>query len=64
MSALDLHDSRTGFTYRWNGSHGVNIYNRWGDETDYFTFGFTADGSRPTFEEFVAAVNRRMEEYV
>ena len=61
---LDLHDSRTGSTYRWNESHGVSIYNREWEEVDYFTFGFTADGSRPTFEEFVAAVNRRIAEYV
>lgn len=60
---LDLHDSRSGFTYRWNESHGVSIYNREGDEIDYFTFGFQADGSRPTFIEFCAAVNRRMEDY-
>ena len=59
---LDLHDSRTGFTYRWNESHGVSIYNREGEEIDYFTFGFTADGSTPTFIEFVAVVNRRIGE--
>ena len=61
---LDLFDSRTGFTYRWNESNGVSIYNREGEEIDYFTFGFTADGSRPTFIEFCAAVNRRIAEYV
>lgn len=61
---LDLHDSRTGFTYRWNESHGVSIYNREWEEIDYFTFGFNANGTTPTFDEFVAAVNRRMEEYV
>ena len=59
---LDLHDSRTGFTYRWNESHGVSIYNREGDEIDYFTFGYQADGSTPTFLEFCAAVNRRIYE--
>ena len=61
---LDLHDSRTGRTYRWNESHGVSIYNREWEEIDYFTFGYQADGSTPTFVEFCAAVNRRMEEYV
>lgn len=61
---LDLHDSRTGFTYRWNESHGVIIYNREWEEIDYFTFGFNASGAAPTFDEFVAAVNRRMTEYV
>ena len=61
---LDLHDSRSGRTYRWNESHGVSIYNREWEEIDYFTFGYQADGSTPTFVEFCAAVNRRMEEYV
>ena len=60
---LDLHDSRTGRTYRWNESHGVSIYNREWEEIDYFTFGYQADGSTPTFVEFCAAVNRRMEDY-
>lgn len=57
-----LCDSRSGFSYVWNGSHGVSIYNREGDEIDYFTFGYQADGSDPTFMEFVAAVNRRIGE--
>ena len=61
---LDLHDSRTGLTYRWNESHGVSIYNREWEEIDYFEFGYTADGSRPTFVEFCAVVNRRIAEYV
>lgn len=61
---LDLHDSRTGVTYRWNESHGVSIYSSAGTEIDYFEFGYKADGSRPTFVEFCAAVNRRIEEYV
>jgi len=60
---LDLHDSRTGRTYRWNESHGVSIYNREWEEIDYFTFGYQADGSTPTFVEFCAAVNRRMADY-
>jgi hypothetical protein len=61
---LELHDSRTGLRYVWNESHTVSIYNREGEEIDCFTFGFMADGSRPTFVEFCAAVNRRMTEYV
>lgn len=60
---LDLHDSRTGRTYRWNESHGVSIYNREWEEIDYFTFGYQADGSTPTFVEFCAAVNRRIADY-
>lgn len=59
-----LHDSLRGHSYVWNGSHTVNIYNRDGEEIDCFTFGFSADGSTPTFLEFCAAVNRRMAEYV
>lgn len=55
---LDLHDSRSGLTYVWNGSHTVNIFQN-GKEIDVFTFGFNAHGIPPTFEEFVAAVNRR-----
>lgn len=55
-----LHDSLRGHSYVWNGSHGVSIYNREGDEIDYFTFGYQADGSTPTFLEFVAAANRRI----
>jgi hypothetical protein len=58
---IELHDSRTGNRYVWNESHGVSIYNTWGDEIDYFEFGYTADGSRPTFIEFCAAVNRRID---
>ena len=60
---LDLHDSRTGFTYRWNESHTVNVYQN-NQEIDCFTFGFNASGTPPTFNEFVAAVNRRIAEYV
>ncbi len=58
---IELHDSRTGNRYVWNESHGVSIYNTWGDEIDYFEFGYTADGSRPTFIEFCAAVSRRID---
>ena len=56
---FDLHDSRSGLTYRWNESHGVSIYNREWEEVDYFEFGYMADGSRPSFVEFCAAVSRR-----
>ena len=59
---LDLHDSRQDLTYVWNESHTVNVYNRDGEEIDCFTFGFSADGSTPTFLEFCAAVNRRIGE--
>jgi hypothetical protein len=58
---IELHDSRTGNRYVWNESHGVSIYNTWGDEIDYFEFGYTADGSSPTFIEFCATVNRRID---
>lgn len=57
---LDLHDSRTGLTYVWNESYTVNIY-RDGVEVDCFTFGFNLDGRRPSFDDFVAAVNRRQD---
>jgi len=60
---LDLHDSRQDLTYVWNESHTVNVYQN-NKEIDCFTFGFNANGTKPTFDEFVAAVNRRMEEYV
>ena len=60
---LDLHDSRQDLTYVWNESHTVNVYQN-NQEIDCFTFGFNANGTTPTFDEFVAAVNRRMEEYV
>ena len=60
---LDLHDSRQDLTYVWNESHTVNVYQN-NKEIDYFEFGYQADGSRPTFVEFCAAVNRRMTEYV
>jgi hypothetical protein len=58
---LELHDSRTGLKYVWNESHTVSIYNTWGDEIDCFSFGYTADGSKPTFIEFCAAVSRRID---
>jgi len=53
-----LNDSRFGLTYEWNGSHTVNVWQN-GQEIDCFTFGFNAHGVPPTFDEFVAAVNRR-----
>ena len=56
---LELHDSRKGLRYVWNGSHTVSIYNAWGDEIDCFSFGYVANGTPPTFLEFCAAVNRR-----
>ena len=56
-----LCDSRHGLTYEWNGSHTVNIWQD-GKEVDVFTFGFNANGIAPTFNEFVAAVNRRIGE--
>ena len=59
---MELHDSRTGFVYSWNGSHTVNVFDSWGKEVDVFTFGFTSDGSVPTWEEFAAAVSRRVGE--
>ena len=58
-----IHDSRQDLTYVWNESHTVNVYQN-NQEIDCFTFGFSANGTTPTFDEFVAAVNRRMEEYV
>ena len=58
-----IRDSRQDLTYVWNESHTVNVYQN-NQEIDCFTFGFNADGTTPTFDEFVAAVNRRMEEYV
>ena len=58
-----IHDSRQDLTYVWNESHTVNVYQN-NQEIDCFTFGFNANGTTPTFDEFVAAVNRRMEEYV
>ena len=61
---LDLHDSRSGLTYRWNESHTVNIYNAEGVEVDAFQFGFRADDTKPTYADFCAAVVRRIKEYV
>ena len=58
-----IRDSRQDLTYVWNESHTVNVYQN-NQEIDCFTFGFNANGTTPTFDEFVAAVNRRMEEYV
>ena len=58
-----IRDSRQNLTYVWNESHTVNVYQN-NQEIDCFTFGFNANGTTPTFDEFVAAVNRRMEEYV
>lgn len=59
---LELHDSRSGLRYVWNEAHTVSIYDRAGDEIDCFSFGYMADGSRPTFTEFCAAVARRIGE--
>jgi hypothetical protein len=59
---MDLTDSRTGFTYSWNGSHTVNVFDSWGKEIDVFTFGFNSEGIAPTWEEFSAAVARRIGE--
>lgn len=59
---MDLTDSRTGFVYSWNGANTVNIYDSWGKEVDVFTFGYKSDGSSPTWEEFAAAVSRRIYE--
>lgn len=56
---LELHDSRSGWTYVWNGSHTVNVYDNGNNEVDCFTFGF---GTEPTFEDFCAAVARRIGE--
>ena len=56
-----LRDSRNDLTYVWNESHTVNVYQN-NQEIDCFTFGFNADGTPPTFDEFVAAVNRRQSE--
>jgi len=56
---LELHDSRSGLRYVWNESHTVNVYDQSGNAVDCFSFGFTSDGSRPSFIEFCAAVNRR-----
>lgn len=56
-----LRDSRHDLTYVWNESYTVNVYQN-NQEIDCFTFGFNADGTAPTFDEFVAAVNRRQGE--
>lgn len=56
-----LRDSRHDLTYVWNESYTVNVYQN-NQEIDCFTFGFNADGTPPTFDEFVAAVNRRIDE--
>ena len=58
MNHLEIHDSRTGNHFEWNGSHTVNVFGPNGKVFDVFSFGFNADGSRPTFEEFCAAVAR------
>jgi ribonucleotide monophosphatase NagD (HAD superfamily) len=52
---LELHDSRSGWTYVWNGSHTVNVYDNGNNEVDCFTFGFDKE---TTFEDFCAAVAR------
>lgn len=59
---LELFDSREGLSYVWNESHTVNIYDHGGNEIDCFSFGYNAQGTRPTFLDFCAAVSRRIGE--
>lgn len=53
-----LTDSRENLTYEWNGSYIVNVWKD-GVEIDCYTFGFNAEGTPPTYIEFIATVNRR-----